>query len=215
MKPSAIKRQIIRELPKDVELTTFQKERLYVEILAIRADHEIATRFINYIKGNKVEVESFLNDLDLESKDEIKTVIENLEFMSKHTLVESVQKFTSNREKLLMHLDNLESIKNKYKLPIELHEEGIFKYRHGLKYLPQEVSKTLINKVFLDCGAFSGDSALMFEKEYYPSIIYSFEPVAENYDYLLETIKLNNLEKVIPVKKGLGEKSCIVNFSSL
>lgn len=215
MKPSAIKRQIIRELPKDVELTKFQKGRLYQEIKAISADHEIARRFTDYIKENKVEVESFLNNLDLESKDEIKTIIENLEFMIKHTLLETVQKFTSNGQKLLKYLDNLESIKNKYKLPLEFHEEGIFKYKHGLKYLPQEVIKALRNKVFLDCGAFTGDSALMFDKDYNPSIIYSFEPIAENYEYLLETIKLNNLEKVIPVQKGLGEENCIVNFSSI
>lgn len=31
----------------------------------------------------------------------------------------------------------------------------------------------------------------------------------------METIKLNHLEKVIPIDKGVGEKSTIVNFSSL
>lgn len=215
MKLSAIKRQIIRELPDDVELTTFQKERLTVELLCIRLDHEVSRRFTEHMKKNKAEVETFLNDLDVESKDNIKTIIENLEFMSNHTLVETIQKFTSDREKLLKQLYSIESIKNKYKLSIELYEEAIFKYKHGLKCLPQEVIKTLRNKVFLDCGAYSGDSALMFEKEYYPSRIYSFEPVTENYEYLLETIKLNNLEKVVPVQKGIGEENCIVNFSSL
>jgi len=32
---------------------------------------------------------------------------------------------------------------------------------------------------------------------------------------LLETIKLNNLEKVSPIQKGIGEENCFVNFSSL
>ncbi len=31
----------------------------------------------------------------------------------------------------------------------------------------------------------------------------------------METIKLNKLEKGVPVYKGLGEESCIVNFSPL
>ncbi|MFX1277747.1 MAG: hypothetical protein ACFFAT_22235, partial [Promethearchaeota archaeon] len=168
MKVSAIKRKIIREILEDVELTTFQKERLYLEILAIRADHEISSRFMEYVKKNKAEVEAFLNDLDTETKDEIKAIIGYLEFMSKTTLMEAVQKFTSSKEKLLKHLNNLESMKNNYKLPLELHEEAIFKYKHGLKYLPQDIIQALRNKVFLDCGAFSGDSALMFEKEYYP-----------------------------------------------
>ncbi|MFX0178149.1 MAG: FkbM family methyltransferase [Candidatus Hodarchaeota archaeon] len=185
-----------------------------MELLSIRLDHEVSRRFIEYMKKNKSEVETFLNDLDVESKNEIKTIIENLEFMSNHTLVETVQKFTSDREKLLKQLYNIELIKDKYKLSFEVHEEAIFKYKHGLKDLPQEVINTLRNKIFLDCGAFSGDSALVFEKEYHPSKIYSFEPVKENYEYLLETIKLNNLEKVVPIQKGVGEENCIVNFSS-
>ncbi len=32
---------------------------------------------------------------------------------------------------------------------------------------------------------------------------------------MLETIKLNNLEKVSPIQKGIGEENCFVNFSSL
>jgi len=181
MKLSAIKRQIIRELSKDVELTKCQKDRLTLELLGIRLDHQVSNKFTEYINANKAEVETFLNDLDVESKDEIKTILENLEFMSTHTLVETVQKFTSDREKLLNQLYSIESIMDKYKLSVELYEEAIFKYKHGLRYLPQEVIETLRNKVFLDCGAYSGDSALMFEKEYYPSRIYSFEPVTENY----------------------------------
>jgi len=215
MKPSAIKRKLISELPKEIELTNFQKERLYWELICIRLDHEIASRFIEYVKKNKAEVDTFLIDLDVESRDEIKTVIANLEFMCKITMEEAIQKFTSNKKKLLEHLNNLEFIKSNYKLPIELHEEGVFKYKHGLVYIPQEVIYALRNKAFLDCGAFNGDSALMFEKELDPSKIYSFEPVAENYEYLLETIKMNNLKKVIPVKKGVGEKSCITNFTPL
>ncbi len=176
-----MKRQIIRKLSEEVKLTAFQKERLTVELLCIRMDHEVSSKFTEYMKANKTEVETFLNELNVESRNEIKAIIENLEFMNNHTLVETVQEFTSDREKLLKQLYNIESIKNKYKLSVELFEEAIFKYKHGLMYLPQEVIESLRNKVFLDCGAYSGDSALMFEKEYYPSRIYSFEPVTENY----------------------------------
>ncbi len=215
MKLSTVKRQIIRELSKDVELTKFQKERLTVELLCIRFDHEVSSKFTEYIKANEAEVETFLNDLDNESRNELKAIIENLEFMSNNALDDTIQEFTSDRQKLLKQLQSIESIKDKYRLSLELYEEGIFKYKHGLTYLPQEVIETLKNTVFLDFGAYSGDSALMFEREYYPSRIYSFEPVAENYNYLLETIELNNLEKVVPIQKGIGEENYIVNFSSL
>lgn len=215
MKRSAIKRQIIHDFLTDIQLTKYQKERLTIEINLIRADHEIANRFTEYIEKNKSEVEAFLSNLDHESKDEINTIIEELSFMSNHTLMEAVQKYVSNREKILKHIINMESIKNSYKLPLELHEEGIFIYNHGLKFLPQEVIESLRNKVFLDCGAFAGDSALMFEKEYFPSKIYSFEPIAENYQYLLETIKINHLVKVVPVQMGVGEENCMKKLSPL
>jgi len=213
LKPSIIKRQIIRELPKDVNLTNFQKERLYWEIIFIHLEHEMALRFIEYITQNKFEVENFINDLDKESKGELENVIKNLKFMSELNLMEVVQKFMVSKKKLLEHLYNLETIKNNYKLPVELHEEAIFKYKHGLKYLPLEIIKTLKSTVFLDCGAFTGDSAIIFEKEYHPSRIYAFEPNPDNYRYLLETIKLNNLEKVIPIQKGVGNETGITNYN--
>jgi len=63
-----------------------------------------------------------------------------------------IENFTSGGDKLRAHLENLETIKNQYKLPLELHEEGIFKYKHGLKYLPQEVISTLKIRFFLTVG---------------------------------------------------------------
>jgi FkbM family methyltransferase len=214
LKRSAIKRQLIQELLSDIKLTKYQKERLTLEIRMIQLDHEIARQFNDYIEENKSEVKAFLSSLDSESKKEMNTIIEELSFMCNHTLMETVQKYISNRKKILKHMTNMESIKNSYKLPLEFHEEGIFKYNHGLKFLPQEVIKRLRDKVFLDCGAFAGDSALIFEKEYFPSKIYSFEPISENYQFLLETIKINHLVKVLPIQKGVGEENCMKKLSS-
>jgi FkbM family methyltransferase len=211
----SMKRQIIRKLPANIKFTKFQKERLYWELLCIRLDYEVTGRFIEYIDQHKFEVDNFLSSLDVESRNNLNKVIENLEYMNTHTLVQTLQKFTSNMDKLLEHLNYLESIKNDYILPLELHEEGIFKYKHGLNYLPQEVIKGLRGSVFLDCGAFTGDSASMFEKEYFPSSIYSFEPNPESLSYLSETIKFNKLERVFPVNKAVGEESGVIYFSLL
>ena len=214
LKRSAIKREVIHGLLSDIQLTKYQKERLTLEIRLIQLDHEIAAQFTEYIKENKSEVKAFLDSLDYESKEEMNTIIEELSFMNNHTLMEAVRKYISSREKILKYMQNMESIKNSYKLPLEFHEEGIFKYNHGLKFLPQKVIKNLRNKVFLDCGAFVGDSALIFERKYFPSKIYSFEPIAENYQYLLETIKINHLVKTLPVQKGIGEEHCMKKLSS-
>ena len=215
MKVSAIKKKFIDEFARDKKLTTFQKNRLFLEIGTIRVDYELATRFTKYIKEHKAEIETFIDDLDSDSQSEIRTILSNLEFMSTHTPIETVYKFIMRGQEVLEQLHTIESIKNKYEFPLDMYEESIFKYKHGLKFVPQNVLNSLDNKDFLDCGAYIGESALIFEKEYNPNKIYSFEPVPENFEFLLDTIKLNKLEKVIPIDKGVGEKSHIAKFHSL
>jgi len=215
MKPIAIKRQIIREFAKDKELTPFQKKRLTIEIMTIRTDYELGLRFIEYIKKNQDQIELFINDLDSESKKQLETILNNLEYMGTHTLLETIQKFILRPNKLLEQLNTIESIKDTYKLPMEIYEESIFKYKHGLKLLPEDIIKGLDNKDFIDCGAYIGESALIFEKEYNPNKIYSFEPILDNYKLLTENIKINNLKKVIAIQKGVGEKSTTIKFVSL
>ncbi len=215
MRPSVIKKEFIREFAKNKKLTVFQKEQLTFLINSIRVDYEIALRYREYIKRNHANVETFINDLDSESKNEVKTIVKELKFMITHTLIETVKNFISKGDEVLEHLATMESLKNKYRLPIDYYEESTFKYKHGLKFVPKNIIKTLNNKAFIDCGAYIGDSALMFARDYNPDKIYSFEPNLDNYNFFLENIELNNLKNVIPINKGVGEKSCIVNFFSL
>ncbi|MCK9292876.1 MAG: FkbM family methyltransferase [archaeon] len=82
-----------------------------------------------------------------------------------------------------------------------------FYHNYGLDIIPKKVISNIAHKNILDCGAFVGDSALIFEK-LKPKKIYSFEPDTKNYLKLIETIKLNNLNPLItPIKKGLGDKN--------
>ena len=215
MKPATIKREFLREFAKDKELTPFQKDRLTFEIIAIRSDFELGLRFTEYIKNNQKEIEAFINDLDSESKNEMSTILNNLEYIRTHSLIDTIKKFFLRGDDLLEHLNTMESIKNNYKLPLDMHEESIFKYKHGLKFVPEEVIHSLKHKDFLDCGAYIGESALLFEREYDPHKIYSFEPVPENYTLLLDNIKMNNLKKIIPINKGVGDVSKTVNYNPL
>ena len=91
-----------------------------------------------------------------------------------------------------------------YKLPINHFEIPVFFHKLGIEYLPQKAVDKLKEKDFIDGGAYIGDSAIVLQ-EYDPRRIYAFEPLSENYDLLLETIKLNNLSQtVVPIKKALG-----------
>lgn len=94
-----------------------------------------------------------------------------------------------------------------YKFPHDVSiEEAIFKTKNGLIFLDDEILGQIKNKAIIDGGGYIGDSALAF-CFYNPSKIYSFEPVDFLCDKLFETIKLNNVEKIIkPIKLGLSNK---------
>ncbi len=215
MKPAALKRYFLNEYAKDNELTSFQKNRLTFDILSIRLDYEASPPFIDYIKNHPIEVEKFLDALDYESKMEMTTILDNLNYMSTHSLDETIKRFLMRGSYTLEHLDNMEIIKQNYPLPTDMYEESIFKYKHGLIYIPDKAINSIKHKDILDCGAYMGESALIFEKEFDPHKIYSFEPVSDNYNLLLENIKLNNLKKIVPVDKGAGESSKRVKYNLL
>jgi FkbM family methyltransferase len=60
------------------------------------------------------------------------------------------------------------------------------------------------NDVVIDAGAWIGDfSAYAASKK---AIVYAFDPVSINYDRLIKTALLND-NKIIPVKKALGDKN--------
>ena len=88
-----------------------------------------------------------------------------------------------------------------YLLPINHFEPCVFMYHYGLEKV-KEKSK-FENKCIIDAGAFIGDSALILSP-LTSSNVYAFEPTSKYYNYLLETIKLNNLNNVVPIQAALG-----------
>lgn len=93
---------------------------------------------------------------------------------------------------------------NGFFLPIKHFEISVFWHKHGLDKLRNLTM--LMDKNIIDVGAFIGDSAIVLSN-YTNCKIYSFEAIGENYNLMLETIKLNNAGKVIPIKKALGAES--------
>ena len=78
-------------------------------------------------------------------------------------------------------------------------------YQHGLPNLPEKIKKYIKYKDFFDIGAYTGDSMLVL-KDFSPSRIYSFEPDSYLYNTLLQTIKMNSLnKKTIPINIGLSD----------
>lgn len=96
---------------------------------------------------------------------------------------------------------------NKYILPINYFEYGIFKK----KYYIEEFSNVDRNKNILDVGAFIGDSVIVL-REFTNRNVFAFEPCQKNYDVLLQTLELNHAENVVPVNIGLGEENSQVKL---
>jgi FkbM family methyltransferase len=80
---------------------------------------------------------------------------------------------------------------------------------YGYTDLPFDVT-VKEGDVVIDAGAWIGDfSAYVAGKN---ALCYAFEPVSKSYEILCETAALNN-NRIIPVKKGLGDKEHTVKFS--
>jgi FkbM family methyltransferase len=90
-------------------------------------------------------------------------------------------------------------------------------YHLGLPRLPEEVLGRLKGKVFLDGGAYNGDTAIAL-LPYQPKAIWCFEPDRINLELLHRTMAVNGLEEVIvPFNMGIGEKdeSAAFNHSGI
>lgn len=104
--------------------------------------------------------------------------------------------------------DNLFVYKN-YFLPVNHFEASVFYYKHGINEI-KNIQYTY-EKDIVDVGGFIGDSVLVL-KPYTNKKIYSFEAVQENYNLLLQTIKLNNLDNVVAENVALGSTTGVIEI---
>ena len=86
-------------------------------------------------------------------------------------------------------------------------EASVLYYHHGLQHtdLPVEEFKQRIkDRDVIDVGAAVGDSACIFEKNYHPRKIHSFEPEVSRVPLLWKMIERQHLEKVEIIEAALG-----------
>jgi len=185
--------------------------QIYIEPL-----HPYSIEFFNYILNNDVQ---FDTSLYFPKEDEEK-IISFIDYRLKalipgytHQPMNDYQKRMMNERialtkqvkkkgnKYYLTLDN-----NSYILPGNSYNEQTYIHDYGLKYLPDSVLKYIEGKDFLDLGAYIGDVTIMFLKKYNPHKIYAYEPVGLNIELLEQTIKDNKTDRIIPVKKGIGDK---------
>lgn len=88
-------------------------------------------------------------------------------------------------------------------------------YHHGLRFLPQSVLAYLKGTVFIDGGAFQGDSSLVF-LQYKPCQVWAFEPSPPNREIFRATMRANHVsdDVVRLIPKGLSEKHSTIRFNA-
>ena len=99
-----------------------------------------------------------------------------------------------------------------YFLPTKHFEISVFCYKHGLDSFSLQTLAKIKNIDVIDVGGFIGDSALIFQ-DFTDKNIYSFEATSHNYNLMLQTLQLNNTNRIVPVKKGLGSENTKMTIS--
>ncbi|OQC56582.1 MAG: hypothetical protein BWX54_01383 [Verrucomicrobia bacterium ADurb.Bin018] len=103
--------------------------------------------------------------------------------------------------------------KRKYQLGEDANELSSLVYHHGLKDLSPGLKEYIRGKVFIDAGAFVGDSSLVM-LEYGPDKIIAFEPVPSIARQFEETMRRNAIpsDRVELVVRGLSDSTGEVCF---
>lgn len=158
------------------------------------------------------KIEKLKKNLDDESKDIVNIMLErNFKLLP---LQEYTDFFLYNHEKLYTDYEkngmqnslDEDKIRQQFKINDEYYlETSVFKYHNGLNLLDKKILKKIEGRDVIDGGALWGDSALVFTM-YNPKSIHSFEPMPKSFKQLLETIENNNINNIIPVFSGLGDK---------
>ncbi|GHT46399.1 hypothetical protein AGMMS49965_23940 [Bacteroidia bacterium] len=103
-------------------------------------------------------------------------------------------------------VDDYYQYKN-YKLRVDLFEPSIFTDEYEISKL-KTADKIRGHKELslLDIGAYNGDSTLILRNHFPNNPIYAFEAVPDFCNTINETMKLNDIQNVIPVNLALGDK---------
>ncbi len=99
-----------------------------------------------------------------------------------------------------------------YKLPVPYFMPNVFMSLLGIPEIDTDLGE-LKGKDIIDAGGFIGDSALVLAP-YTERKVYTFEPVQKNFDRLLKTINLNNIQNIVPVKAAVGSQRGELSFQS-
>lgn len=157
------------------------------------------------------DIEEFKKNLDNYSLEiletyliQVKTLVQDKYRKIDLYTIPHTTKFYTDEQKILWASKNdlLEEIKkryNKYSKLNNFFSLHVFYYECGLIYVPSYIKNKLENTIAIDCGGYTGDSAIMLLEEYKFKCIHVFEPEKNNLKILNNNIKQFNLDNFIKI----------------
>ena len=188
--------------------------------------------FFNKYSPSQIEkkIHALTLNMDSISKLSVKKHIERLSELPKNELREYVlvdfKKFcinnaTSWEQKFLEKLYSEHTIKRsqlveKYKFPENVFFPSDLVLNGGLDILNRKVFNKISNGgTVLDCGAFRGETAVVYYDVLKPAKIVAFEPIPDNYNILTKTAHCGELSNVIiPMNCGVYNKNGVLYFTN-
>ena len=112
-------------------------------------------------------------------------------------LFPGVEEKTEKEEKLCRKI--------RREVPFDYVLPEVFYYHHGLKFLDAGVRDYIENTVFLDLGAFIGDSTYVLA-QYKPSKIIAFEPSKQNCNEYISNLQHEKIQNFELFQMGIAER---------
>ncbi len=205
------------------EMSLFKRQSYLRCLYANHVEREAMAKLFSDAMSREDSAQRFnalISGLDNESKNTVSDIIHRMEVISDGN--KSLRDIFSQREqdefvrmndefksKIVKLNDNLYYY-NGYYLPVNQFDSSVFYSKYAIDELT--TLDSVRNKHIIDAGGYVGDTALLFSS-YTDKSIHVYEASPSNMDIIRETIRLNQLENIVPVSKALGEKSGTATFS--
>ena len=205
------------------EMSLFKRQSYLRCLYANHVEREAMAKLFSDAMSREDSAQRFnalISGLDNESKNTVSDIIHRMEVISDGN--KALRDIFSQREqdefvrmndefksKIVKLNDNLYYY-NGYYLPVNQFDSSVFYSKYAIDELT--TLDSVRNKHIIDAGGYVGDTALLFSS-YTDKSIHVFEASPSNMDIIRETIKLNQLDNIVPVSKALGEKSGTATFS--
>ncbi|MCX6797685.1 MAG: FkbM family methyltransferase [Candidatus Falkowbacteria bacterium] len=183
---------------------------------ACRLAEEFNDWFRQFDAVEKLEtINNLTRGLEADSVARAKEFISRQDYTLKHNWLEQTKLFSAEelteQAECSRIIDKLRTKFSKYNLQIS---PEVAYGQSGLKWLPAAIKSRLNQGVFVDVGAYDGDSALIFYEVFKPRIIYAFEPENNNFLKLKKNALILGDNIIKPIKLGLSEAAKNLNISN-